>query len=99
MSVDLVLSGVGYWYGFSLLAGIHFFVRTFDKLQRTLALRLWRLLLSILLVAGVVSFVFFSNYTVRTMPETDTQFKGLFLGAGVYMLFAWLWIRHVKRSA
>lgn len=97
MNPDLIFGAVGYWYGFSVLAAMHFFVRRFEKLQPTLALRLWRLALSVLLLFGVFSFAFFSGYAIRAVPNTDAHFKGLFLGFVMYATFAWLWRRYVER--
>ena len=99
MSTELILGGVGYWYGFSLLAALHFLVRRFDRLQTRLALRLWRFALSVLLLVGVFSFAFFSGFALKAVPNTDAHFKGLFLGLGVYAIFAWLWRRYVERAA
>jgi hypothetical protein len=97
MEAELTMGGVGYWFGFSLLAAMHFFVREFNHLQSTLALRLWRAALSLLLVVGVFSFVFFSGYAFRTFPVSKAHLFGFFMGLAVYAIFAWFWTRNVKR--
>src|SRR5258706_498647 len=99
MNAELIVGGVGYWYGFSLIAAMHFFVREFKQLESTLALRLWRLALSLLILAGVFTYVFFSAYVIGSFSQSDVHFKGLFLGSGVYICSAWLWMRYVKRPA
>ena len=96
MDTELIMGVVAYWFGFSLVASLHFFGREFKRLQSTLKLRLWRFALSLLLMVGVFAAAFFGGYVNRTFPTHDVYAKGLIAGCVVYLVFASLWTRYVK---
>ncbi len=99
MDAELLMGIVAYWFGFTSLAGLHFFVKNFKSLQNEIVTRLWRLALSLLLMVGPVSAAFFGGYVNRTFPASDVFAKGFLAGIAMYALFAWLWTRNVKRFA